>query len=293
MLRRVTAALLVAWVFAACGGSDGAAPDDDATHYAGSAVSFDVPPGWHTFDLQLATDYFAAYGPVEGSNVDYVSVAPLGEGIRDQIAMLFDAQGGGTPVDVNGLPSEMVTWTTKDGTWRSLTQVRGETGTYLIACQAGPDMRTEVSRGCDRARASLEEPVVTDASGCTDRELALLASVPVPEGASAHEPTVLFSGALRSCDLMVELPANDRDDVLGELHSALADDGWDVSDPVIDRRWNDLDVWAFVAERSPDTMLVEVYSGDGVSDHYFLTAVPGHTPEEIATTGSAPWAPSG
>jgi len=42
VLRRVTAALLVAWVFAACGGSDGAAPDDDATHYAGSAVSFDV-----------------------------------------------------------------------------------------------------------------------------------------------------------------------------------------------------------------------------------------------------------
>jgi hypothetical protein len=267
-------------------------------HYAGPSVSFDYPNGWHEFYLSAGWQYFAAYGPVSGGDVDYVAVFPAPpetkkittledfvkwNGVTEDV----DATTAQT-VDVNGLTGYKmpIARTGPSGqdlvAWSIL--VKGERSDYLIACQYeySTPAETQVSVGCERVMDTLVEvppAVIADPSDCTDTELALLSSVPMPQGADPTEPEGAIEEGTEEgrhyCDLMVFLPSGYDGDVVGFFRPRMTEAGWDSEEAKMVRTFESYDVWRIFAIRDWDSYMVEVYVEDGHAHHFFITVVDG------------------
>lgn len=245
-------------------------------------MAFDVPEAWHEFYLDVPFKFFAAYGPIEGGKSDYVAVAPVPPDLAQRPSMEIlghlmppaDRIDRVRVVDVNGLPAFSVSGTTGKDLEGELTVVEGRQGVYFLTCQSVREMRDEVTRGCGTIKASLVEvrpSPIEDPQGCTERELTLLRSVPLPDGSSPENPTSTGSGTDRGCDLSVSLPPDFRDDIIAILSDRLRDAGWHPSEARLDRTLGTFDVWQMVADRDFDLYLVEAYVDNGVTDHFFVT----------------------
>lgn len=267
---------------------------EDGLSYQGPVVAFDLPPGWHEFYLSTSLRFFASYGPVNGGDDDYVLVAPVPAGAanltRDQIlAQLVppaERSGPVETIDVNGMRGYAVATETTDHLVMQGTLVEGHRGDYLIACQYGPHMRDQMVGGCASLEDTLVEvtpPAITDASGCTDAELALLRSVPMPAGTEPGQPKIVTSGDQRECDLQVlpSQPDGYRGDLVAYFTSRLKDAGWNIEmakvvEPGATQKWRVL------ADRDWDYYLVEIYVdaegtvyAKGAVQMFFVTAVDG------------------
>lgn len=246
-------------------------------------MAFDVPGGWHEFYLDVPIEVFAAYGPVEGGDADYVAVTPIPQGVAGRppekiLQALAQAQSSdAVPAEVseaNGMTTYTASWISGDLTQRA-TIVEGPRDLYLVTCQYASAMATRVTAGCASIIASLHEVApspVTDPSGCTDRELSLIASVPLLEGAEP-EPVVRDLG--KACDLQVELQSGFEGDVIAALSAELSDAGWTPHRAKMVRISGVHHVWRMVADRDFDTFMVEAFVRDSVTDRYFITVVDG------------------
>lgn len=249
---------------------------EELAGYIGPAVSFQVPEGWEVFYLEVPFKIFAAYGPIEGGDADYVAVAPVPPGVdgSDPEKILRSIVGPGASPEVNeldGMTAYGVSMTGDDLTQRT-TIVEGQKDLYLVTCQYSESAATQVAAGCEDILASLREvdpSPVTDPSGCTDRELALIESVPVLEGAQP-KPTATDLGKM--CDMQFELSAGFDGDPLAILGTALDDAGWNVSGSKMARISAPHEVWRLLADRDYDRLAVEAFIRDGVTDRYFVTA---------------------
>lgn len=267
-------------------------------HYEGQAVSFDYPKDWHEFYLTAGWQYFAAYGPLSGGDVDFVAVFPA-PSETEKITTLedfvkwsgvtedVDATAAQT-VDVNGLTGYKIPIARTDPSGQDLVAwsilVKGERSDYLIACQYGYSTPAEaqVSAGCVTVMDTLVEvppPVITDPSDCTDTELALLSSVPMPEGADRTEPEGETEEGTEEgrhyCDLMVFLPSGYDRDVVEYFLPRMTEAGWDSEEAKMVRTFEVYDVWRIIANRDWDQYMVEVYVEDGHAHYFFVTVVDG------------------
>ena len=261
-------------------------------HYQGPEVAFDFPDGWHEFYLEISAPFFAAYGPVSGGKVDYVTIAPIPDSMRgsppeDVLADPSVRTGPVEQVDVNGMPgySVDVAMSGQDLAGQQ-TLVQGKEGDYVVMCQYGPDMSELVSVGCEMLKGTLVEvPTadITDPSGCTDAELALLRSVPLPDQTSAETPSVQQAGTDRLCDVMVTSaqPTGIEGDLVAYFSSGLEADGWHIETAKIVEQ-TPLQKWRVVADRDWDYYMVEIYvdaQGDiyekGATQMFFITVVDG------------------
>jgi len=154
--------------------------------------------------------------------------------------------------------------------------VKGERGDYLIACQYGysTPAETQVSAGCQTVMDTLAEmtpPAITDATACTEAELALLSSVPMPEGADPTRPVELTEQGERVCDVMVFLPPGFEEDVVGYFRPRMTAAGWDSREAKMVRTVESYDVWRITAYRDWDEYMLEVYVEGGHAHHFFVT----------------------
>jgi len=253
---------------------------EELAGYIGPAVSFEVPEGWEVFYLEVPFEIFAAYGPIEGGDADYVAVAPVPTGVdgSDPEKILRSIVGPGASPEVNeldGMTAYSVSMTRDDLTQQT-TIVEGQKDLYLVTCQYSKSVATQVAAGCEDILASLREvdpsPVI-DPSGCTDRELSLIASVPLLEGAEPKPSATHYAGL---CDLQVELPTGFEGDVIATLSAALTDAGWNPHGANMVRISNGVHhVWSMLADRDFDTFTVEAFVRDGVTDRYFISVIDG------------------
>ncbi len=292
--RNALVGVVLVLLTAACGGgsvtdreassskTSSASPGATEPDYIGPQVAFDVPDSWHEFNLDSPWDYFAAYGPVEGNRSDYVAIGPipaeLGDGSPEELLRRFVPLSSG-PIDVeisHGNGSTMYTSSfRKDGLTVQATIVEGSRDSYLVACNYGTTMEADMSAGCASILSSLYEAdpsPVTDPSGCTDRELSLLAGIPLWEGATPQPPD---AGIVGVCDMWVAMPAGSREDVIRFYEGVLADEGWVTLNQGMDRTGPTGDVWQLLALQDWDAVLIEAYVTDGVTDHYFITVEDG------------------
>lgn len=250
--------------------------------YVGPSVAFDVPGGWHEFYLDVSIDFFAAYGPVDGGDADYVAVSPIPQGVARRspekiLQALAPQSSDAAPAEASeatGMTTYTASWTSGDLTQRA-TIVEGPRDLYLVTCQYASAMATRVTSGCASILASLHEVApspVTDPSGCTDRELSLIASVPLLEEAEP-EPVVRDLG--KACDLQVELQSGFEGDVIATLSAELSDAGWTPHRAKMVRISGVHHVWRMLADRDFDRFVVEAFVRDGVTDRYFITVFDG------------------
>lgn len=266
-------------------------------HYQGPDVAFDIPKDWHEFNLDVSMHFYAAYGPVSGGDDDYVMIAPVpaeAKGIPPEEILASPPMRTGPveSVNVNGMPgySAPVALTSPNG--QALegqeTLVRGQRGDYLVACQYGKHMKELVPIGCQMLKDTLVEvppPTITDPSGCTDAELALLQSVRMPDGTDPGKPKVMLSGDGRACDLAV-VPSQPKTgyqgDLVGYFSSRLKSAGWHVPKAKVDRMSGPFQVWQLLAIRDWDIYMVEIYIdvkgavvAKGAAQNLFITVSDG------------------
>ena len=277
------------------GASSSTSPHGSGGHYAGPAVAFDYPAGWHEFNLSVPYRFFAAYGPVRGGKYDYVAIAPVPSEMKglppEQILAPGRAKAGPMQrVDVNGMPGYSIPVSlTKEGPARKgeVTLVRGRQGEYLVSCLYGEHMKGLVPIGCKMLKNTLVEvppPTITESSGCTEAELALLRSVPMPGGTDPGTMKVYRHGEGRMCDLLIlslKPKAGIRGDLVAYYTSRLKDAGWHIDiakvvEPGYEQKWRVL------ADRDWDWYLVEIYVDTqggfvpkGAVENFFITVVDG------------------
>jgi hypothetical protein len=259
----------------------------DVRHrYEGPSVAFDVPDAWQEFYLHASFRFFAAYGPIEGGDADYVAVSPIPPDKQQlspkealtAIIPSADRIGPMRVVDVNGMLGYSASGTTGEDLEGEITIVQGQRANYLVTCQSDADWREQVVRGCESIKASLVETVPspsTDPSGCTERELSLLHDVPFPDGSSPEEPEVVGHGTDRACDLWISMPPEYRNDVIAILSERLTEAGWHSGEATLDRTLGTSKVWRMIADRDWDLYEIEAYIDGGVTDHFFVTTVDG------------------
>jgi hypothetical protein len=262
-------------------------------HYEGQAVSFDYPNDWHEFYLVAGWQELAAYGPVSGGDDDYIAVfdaPPKTDGMMLDDFETWGASSEGIlltgparTVAVNGLTGYMVPVARTGSHGQALEGrsilVKGEQGNYLIACQYGKHMETQVLTGCNMMMDTFEEVpphTITNASACTDGELALLSSVPLPEGAAPKEPKRGKNDkGYYYCDQMVSLPPGyDADNLLNYFRSGMKQAGWG---PFVSTRegrpFEGYNAWVLGGQIDFDQYAVEVYVKGGYAHHFFITVM--------------------
>lgn len=93
--------------------------------------------------------------------------------------------------------------------------------------------------GCNMMMDTLQEVpphTITNASACTDGELALLSVVPLPKGAVPKEPKRAKNDVGFYCDLMVSLPPGyDPEAILDYFRKGMTKAGWLYGDTYKDR----------------------------------------------------------
>lgn len=254
--------------------------EDGSGQYVGPKVAFDVPTGWHEFYLEVSYDFFAAYGPEAGGESDYVAVAPLprqlAEMESEKILEALIGTESGIRIEVVdiGDRSTSTAVVKQDDVRQQATLVEGLGPPYLVTCQSSSAMADDIEAGCAAIIASLrasEPSPVTDASGCTDRELSLIASVPLLEGAEPASQATVYP---KACDLQVELPSG-SENAVATLRAALLDAGWHPNDAKVVRRSGQYDVWRLIADRDFDVFQIEAFVKGDIADRYFITVVDG------------------
>lgn len=278
------------------GSSTSTAPQAMGGHYAGPAVAFDYPAGWHEFNLEVSQRSFAAYGPVSGGAYDFVAISPVpsdASGLPPEQLLALPAPietGRMERVEVNAMKgySISVRLTRAGQTLQGEeTLVLGRQGEYLVNCQYGANMKALVPIGCQMLKDTLVEvapPAIADPSGCTESELALLRSVPMPRGTDPGEMKVYRSGEGRTCDLMV-LPskpeAGMQEDLVVYFTSRLEAAGWRIDMAKVVES-TPLQKWRVLAHRDWDYYMVEIYVdtqgsvvAKGAVQDFFITVVDG------------------
>lgn len=272
-------------------------PPATGGRYEGPEVAFDLPTGWHEFYLEVDMDFSAAYGPVSGGDDDYVMIAPLPARSKkvspeEILASMPSAAGPVERVDANGIPGYSVpmavTGSHGQALEGNLILVRGKSADYVVVCQYGKHMKDLVSVGCESLKESLVEvpkPTITDPSGCTDVELPLLQSVPMPDGTHPRKAGGQVNEDGRYCDQMfMHAPRSVgfREDLVGYFRAALADAGWHGERAEINRTSAPFTVWQVLAFRDWDVFMVEIYVdtegvavAKGAAANFFVTVSDG------------------
>jgi len=282
MRRTIPLVALIALVLTWCGGGaeeSQSTPQSGPGNYEGPAVSFDYPNDWHEFNLKVGYPYFAAYGPIDGGDDDFVAISA--EGPETEFGPPGRRMGPMEKVHVNGIPGYSVPLTrTLNGQ-----ALEGEMtlvgGNYIVWCQYGEHMSEQVPIGCEMLKDTLVEtspPPITDPSGCTDAALELLQTVPMPQGVLPSEeleaiPMERKGIEYLACDLMVyraDLAFEHAEGLIAYFRSRLTEAGWRVRTAPAQ----------VLATRDFDTYYIEVHSAievDANADpdqlgYFFVTA---------------------